>query len=493
MFYSGELMFSLKTKVTAACLLLAMGVMLPLSPCSAITIQEEETLSKEFLRAVKAHYPIIHDPIVSQYINRIGNRLLAAFPTTPFKYHFYVIKQDNYNAFAGPGGHVFVNSGLIAAMDSEEELAGILCHEISHVNCRHISKNIERSSKIQTATLAGIVAGILLGIGGGGDAASAVTVGSMAASQSLSLAYSREDERQADKVGLQYLYKAGYTGHGLLSMMKKIRSKQWYGSNEYPSYLMTHPASGERIVYIGNWMETNAPGVEPKPEKPNSDFNRVKMRLIAFYGDEQLALKRFSEQVAAQPEDFFAHYGYGLTLLRTQDRKAAITSLKKALALQAFDPYLRTDLGMACFMDGQYESALKLLDPPTTGIKEIDLERYFYLGRTLMQTDRLEEAKTIFLKLVEMWPSYDKVLYYLGETFGKMEKMDDAHFYLGLHYKARGNFQKARFHLKRGLELATNETQKEKMKAELNRLKKEKKEQAQEKKAFIFRESVPYN
>ena len=111
-------------------------------------------------------------------MNKIGNRILSVLPQQPFNYHFYVIKEDVYNAFATPAGHIFVYTGLLDAMDEEEELAGILGHEIAHVYCRHISQKIERSKKIGIATLAGIAAGILLGVGGAGEAANAVTMGS---------------------------------------------------------------------------------------------------------------------------------------------------------------------------------------------------------------------------------------------------------------------------------------------------------------------------
>ena len=107
-------------------------------------------------------------------------------------------------------------------MDEEEELAGILGHEIAHVYCRHISQKIERSKKIGMATLAGIAAGILMGLGGAGEAGSAVTMGSMAGGQSAELSYSRENEIQADQNGLKFITEAGYSVSGLLKILKKI-------------------------------------------------------------------------------------------------------------------------------------------------------------------------------------------------------------------------------------------------------------------------------
>lgn len=236
--------------------LIIMGGTLSSQSAFGITLQEEEELSREFIKVVLAHYEIVDDPLIANYVNEIGNKILSVLPPQPFSYHFYVIKEDVYNAFAIPGGHIFINSGLFEAMDSEEELAGILSHEIAHVVCRHISQKIERARKISMATLAGMVAGVLLGAAGGAAAAAnAVTMGSMAAAQSMTLAYSRDDERQADQIGLHIERKAGYNGKGLMDVLKKIRSKRWFDSNEIPTYLQTHPGAEERMAYIDTWLE----------------------------------------------------------------------------------------------------------------------------------------------------------------------------------------------------------------------------------------------
>ncbi|MFZ0134742.1 MAG: M48 family metallopeptidase, partial [Desulfobacterales bacterium] len=174
-------------------------------PAAGITIKEEEELGREFLTYLNLQMEIIDDPLIVAYVNSIGKKILAKVPPQPFPYHFYVVDQQIYNAFATPAGHVFIYSGLMAAMDNEDELAGILAHEISHVTARHISQKIERSKLISIATLAGVAAGMLLGAAGGGQAAGALTMGSMAAGQSASLAFSRENEVQADQIGMGYL------------------------------------------------------------------------------------------------------------------------------------------------------------------------------------------------------------------------------------------------------------------------------------------------
>ena len=146
-----------------------------LSPrvASGLTVSDEEKMAKSFLKVIYSYYEIIDDPVIADYVSKIGNRIVAGLEKPLFNYHFYVIKTDPYNAFAIPAGYIFINSGLLMAMDDEDELAGILAHEIAHVNARHISQKIERSKKIGWARMAGMVAGALMGIAGAGDAAQA--------------------------------------------------------------------------------------------------------------------------------------------------------------------------------------------------------------------------------------------------------------------------------------------------------------------------------
>jgi len=428
-------------------LIVIVGILSPKEAFS-ITIQQEEELSHEVMKVVLKHYELIKDPLIVNYINEIGQRIISVLQPQPFVYHFYVIKDDVYNAFATPAGHIFVNSGLIEAMENEEELAGILAHEIAHVVCRHISQKIERGKKIGIATLAGIAAGILIGSGGAAAAANAVTVGSVAAGQSVALAYSRDDEIQADQIGLVCLAKVGYSGEELLSMLKKLRSKRWFGSDQIPTYLSTHPAVEERMAYIDTWLEKNK---KTATHIDSYNFARAQTRLVAVYGDKSFALRKFKAEVKNHPSDPLAQYGYGLVLARTGDRRDAIGHLKTALGKKAFDPYILKDLGRIYFLNGQYQEAINILES-AAGISFNDPEVLFYLGRNQMELGLLKDAVITFEKLITKKYDYPQVFYSLGKTYGKLGKLDDAHYYLGIYYKKKNNLKNAAFHLKRALE-----------------------------------------
>ena len=171
-------------------------------------------------------------------------------------------------------------------MDSEDELAGILGHEIAHVYARHISQKIELAKKVGWAQLAGMAAGVLLGAaGGGGAAASALTMGSAATGVTAQLSFSRENETQADQLGLKFLTDAGYGTEGLLRVLKKIRGKQWFSKDQVPTYMMTHPAIEDRIAYVTSWIEDHKAEAKPTLKTNPAEFERILTRLIVEYND----------------------------------------------------------------------------------------------------------------------------------------------------------------------------------------------------------------
>ena len=407
-----------------------------------ITVSEEEKLSREILRYIYQHYEIIDDPEVAEYVNKVGNRIVAGLEDPLFKYSFHVINVDVYNAFAIPAGYIFINSGLVAAMDDEDELAGILAHEIAHVNARHISQKIERSKKIGWATLAGMAAGILIGAAGGAEAGQALTTGSQAAGAAAELSYTRDNEIQADQLGLIYLTEAGYSGEGLLKILKKMRSKQWFDTEQVPTYMRTHPAIDDRITYLDSQISGTAKPAENRPPVSSEDFARVHTYLITRYGDENLVLRHLQAEVKKYPEDPMAHYRYGLILARVGRREEAIEQLRTAMEKRAFDPYILRDVGRVYYLDGQYQQSLKMLETAHHMIAD-DADCGLYLGQTYMDMGLFDEASPVLEEVVKKHPGYTKAYYILGQSLGKQGNLGDAHYYLGVYYTHKRDYKNA--------------------------------------------------
>jgi predicted Zn-dependent protease len=164
-----------------------------------MSIDEENKLGKEFLTSVNRELPTIDDSFVNEYLTDLGEYIGQYQETKPFALNFYVAKDSQLNAFAGPAGHIFIYTGLINIMDEVDELASVISHEIGHVSVRHLSGQAEKSKLVGLGTMAGVLAGALLG----GDVADALIVGSVAAGSQVMLSYSRDDEREADQLGFK--------------------------------------------------------------------------------------------------------------------------------------------------------------------------------------------------------------------------------------------------------------------------------------------------
>ncbi|MGD9182412.1 MAG: M48 family metalloprotease [Desulfobacterales bacterium] len=435
-----------------------------------LTVKEEEEMARSFLGIIYKHYEIIEDPAIVNYVNKVGNRIVAHLKEPLFHYRFFVINTHTYNAFAIPAGYIFINSGLLMAMDNEEQLAGILGHEIAHVNARHISQKIERSKKIGWAGMAGMAAGVLMGLAGaGGGASQAVLKGSQAATQTAELSYSRENEMQADQLGLIYLNDAGYGGEGLLKILKAMRARQWYDATQVPTYLMTHPAIDERIAYIDGQLASAPKTSKPQAQESSDEFQRVLTHLMTQYGDENLVLRETEAAVKDNPADLLARHRYGLILARVGRREEAIDQLRMVLEKRAFDPYILRDIGRVYFLDGKYQQALKMLKTARNKIPN-DAECGLFLGELQLELGAFDDASAVFLDIVKKNPTYTQVYYFLGQSLGKQGELADAHYYLAVFHSRKRDYQTAVIQLRRALKYAKDAEKRAKIEKALKQL-----------------------
>ncbi len=394
---------------------------------------------------------VLHVPVIDDYVNRVGQRLLATLPPQPFDFHFHVIKEETYNAFAGPGGYIFIYSGLLADMDSESELAGILGHEIGHVVCRHIAKRIELGKKLGAVTIAGILAGILLGVAGAPTTGGAMVIGSGAAGQSAALAYSRADEQQADRMGFKEVTAAGYDPEGMVDVLKMIRSREWFGPSQVPTYLETHPAIEDRINWLSEWIQQDREAGHKAPVVRNEDdFNLIRTRVYALTKDVDAAKSYFQNALSAGGPQPMAHYGMGLVLCRMGYYREAVAQFRLALAAHPKDSRLLGDLGRALYMSGDVAHALGVLRQAVADGPDDPLA-HFYYGRALAMNNDLAPALGQLQRSVDLYPDNPDAHYQLAEVLGTLGQMAAAHYQLAYRFYLDLKPRVARFHLEQAL------------------------------------------
>jgi predicted Zn-dependent protease len=235
------------------------------------SIRKEMALGQQLAREVTKQSKLLDDPIISEYVNRIGQNLVRnSDAKVPFV--FYVIDGDEANAFALPGGYVFVYTGLIKVASEEDEFAGALAHEIAHVAARHMTC---QATKSEIAGVAGIIPGILLGGWAGFGARQAAN----AAIPIASRGFSRHDETEADYLGVQYMYAAGYDPTGAVSIFEKLESMQKTSPSAVAKVLATHPMDSDRIDRTEKEIQRILPS-KPEYLVTTSEYRDMRDRLI---------------------------------------------------------------------------------------------------------------------------------------------------------------------------------------------------------------------
>jgi len=244
------------------------------------SIQSEIALGKQLSEEVEKTSKLIHDPVIVNYVNKVGQNLVRnSDAKVPFT--IKVIDDDHINAFALPGGFFYVNSGVLLHADNEAELAGVMAHEIAHVCARHQTRNATKANIMQIASIPLIMTlpGTLAGY--------AAYEGMNFAIPLTYLKFSRDAEREADYLGIQYMYKAGYDPNGMIDIFEKFESIEKKEPGTIPKIFDTHPATPDRIAAAQNEIATILP---PRPEYivDTSEFDSVKKRITELEAGEKI-------------------------------------------------------------------------------------------------------------------------------------------------------------------------------------------------------------
>ena len=447
------------------CLLLFVALFLSFPvPSQAILgdfgIQDEVELGRKFNILIRSRFPLIHDPIVLDQVEDILARVKRTIPQQPFEISVDVIRDDSINAFAAPAGQIFVNSGLIMAMQSEDELAAVLAHEMAHVTQRHLAHNIERSKAINLASLAGILAGALLG--GGSEAGQALAVGSMAGGQAAALRYSREDEREADHLGLQYLARADFDPEGLANAFERIeRYQRLSGAASTPAYMSTHPGVGERIEYVRDVARRLQGG--SRNASPSFRFRKVQTLLRARYTDPDAAWNYFSQY---EGDSCLKRLGLGVAAARQHRISRAKELLKGKSPCERISALWHREVGRFHFDLGQFDKALPHLEKALE-ISQDDYMALFFQARILAKRGDIDKAEKILRRVLRYVPSDPQVHRTLGRVVGRAGDTFSGY----LHYAYAALYRNQKNIFEKYLERAGQAAETNSQRKELERLK----------------------
>lgn len=410
-----------------------------------LTIEKEKQIGEQFLLELQQEIPLIEDPFLTSYLNRLGQKLVAQMGPQPFQYKFFIVDDPTMNAFAVPGGYVFIHTGMIRMAEREGELIGVVAHEISHIYCRHMAKMMEKSRLATAASLIGALASVFLG----GALAQPLLVGSMAAGESVMLSYSRDFEAQADSLGFKWMLKAGYNPRDMVSMFSKMNKMRWLEGGKIPVYLGTHPDIDNRIVELSHQLAIHQN--ELPPERGNPDFEYFTIKLEALCGNPLQLLRRMTQEALREPNKPVFQYGRALALAKLEHHEESLAAFQQALRLSPENPLIKRDLAIFYFHLNRYPEAQRLLEEVALRAPQDDAALY-YLGRIYQERHQTKQALPLFEKVHQLNPTFSEVYYNLGMLYGEKGQLGLAHYYLGFHSLKAKALPTALFHFRKSLQ-----------------------------------------
>lgn len=406
---------------------------------NALSPVEERELGAQFMRQIRASLPLVRDVQLNEYIQNLGSRLvLAAGKNDIDNFHFFIIDDPQINAFAIPGGYVGVNSGLIAAMGQEEQLASVVAHEVAHVTQRHHARAFATGNKASLSAAAAVLAAIIIGQASPQAGQAALAAG-LAASQQSAINFTRGNEVEADRIGIEILTNAQYDPRAMAETFDILRRKNSLNtSNRQLEYLRTHPLDNNRIAEA-----TDRASVKPRRERVSeTDYQLFKARLAVLSSTDLPKTQRIFK--AEHDQSAQAHTAYALALIHQRANRLAksrqyLKELDAVVSTKPIVELLRADVedrGQA----GQIERSLHTLS-------ELFPDRYSIVEKRLkLLTDQrqLSDAMKVVTEYIRgsgnpnplAWRELASIQQQLNDQAGSHES-------LARYFEALGELQQA--------------------------------------------------
>jgi predicted Zn-dependent protease len=320
------------TLLTLACLLAAPGMASDLpslgdASSAIVSPQQEHQLGRAWLSLVRGQVSQLDDPQLKDFVETSVYRLSETSQLQDRRLEFVLLNSPQINAFAAPGGIVGVNGGLFLYAQTEAEYASVMAHELAHLSQRHFARGLEAQQRMQLPVMAGLLAGIVAAAAGAGDLGIAAIASTQAAAMQEQRRFSRQNEQEADRIGLVNLEKAGFDPRAMPSMFERLM-RQYRYDRKPPEFLLTHPVSESRIADTRNRAEqyTTAGTLD------SVRYQLMRARVQLLYEETPgVAAKRFRMMLDENPKMEAARYGLTIAQLKNGQHKQARESLQPLL------------------------------------------------------------------------------------------------------------------------------------------------------------------
>jgi predicted Zn-dependent protease len=419
----------------------ALVVILALAPLAGAAREGggEGDLGRKFYLMARSELPLIDDPAVTEYVGRVGRRLLPTLGAQQFDYHFYVVSQPVLNAFAVPGGYVFVYSELLARVSNDDELAGVLGHEMGHVAGHHILRQQQAGTAWTAAALLGLLLSAVNPVVG------AAAVG---AAETAQLRYSRDFEQEADYFGLRFASEAGYDPHALGSFFKQLLIEQRVNPAGVPPYMLSHPITEDRIAHVDTII--NAEKLKRPPGRPaaSPDLPEVQAVARAAADPPELVVARYKREADAKPDDAERQFLLGRVYQTVGQFEAAKVALEHCRDLGGLDGRVDRPLGSVYVSLKNPAEARAALGRHLTRHPDDAFAR-LELGKALGDAGDADGSLVELQRAIRLDPDLDEAHRLAGLALGRKGEEAEGFYQLALASRLRGELEQSLSHFQR--------------------------------------------
>jgi predicted Zn-dependent protease len=409
------------------------AVALAMAPVLAAASSAERELGRRFMLEARSQLPLEDDPAVTELIRDLGDQLVTQLGPQEFDYRFFVIEHPTLNAFAVPGGYIFFFSGLIGRVDSDDELVGVLGHEIAHVSAHHVTRQQTAGQIWSAAALLGILASLVNPVLG---------AGAIAAAQTAQLKYSRDFEQEADYMGLGLVGKAGYDPHALSAFFQELLTEQRLNPAGVPAYMLSHPVTQDRVAKAESIISARDLKTPPGRPAKSLALREAQAVIRAQNGPKEQVIAEYRRAVEQDPKDPVARFLLGRVFQTVGQTDAARVELQGSRAMGGAALREERALGAVYLMAHQPDAARKAFDAYLARYPR-DAWAHLMLGRAHAASGVEKDAMLEYRRALSLDPEFGAAHRELGLALGREGKEGDGFYHLAIAARERGDLQQS--------------------------------------------------
>lgn len=410
-----------------------------------VSLQQEHELGRAWLKMFRSRVATHNDPLTQDYIESLVYRLASHSELVDRRLELILINNPTMNAFAVPGGVVGVHTGLFLYAENEAQLASVLAHELAHLSQRHFARNLANQKASSYTSMAGMLVGLILAATVGGDAGMAAMTMSQASAIDSGLRFSRQYEQEADRLGIDTLYRADMDPNAVPAMFERMLAATRYIGRRPPEFLLTHPLSEKRVADARGRTSQLPPRYYPD----NLDYHLIRARaLIAIDGNAQRSINRFNNELQGHSLSTQAAT-YGLALAQSaagkhQEARKNLQTLLDKSPQRFIYQFSAIELDRASENFDRAFTIISKLNEDYPNSYPLKTE----LAETLLQNRQYAKSEQVLETLAQQRPNDPNVWFELAETSGLAGDIPGVHIARAEYYILTGVFGKAREQLR---------------------------------------------